>query len=316
MRRDTGASGHGPRSGSGRRTSESGPRFDSSRGTLEFGSQSGSDRRTPRFGSHSGSDRGTSGLGPRSGSDRGVSETVSFVLVFALIVASVGTVYAVGVTELESTRDAERVENAQRAFDVLADNLNDLIEGAPSRGTEVKLAAATLRSADDARLNLTVDPAGTASTSWEAALSPLVYDVQAGGQVRLSNGAVLRDSARGTATVVRGPPLVVDDDRVLITMIKQEHVGSAAVGGDRTVRIRMAASRPRRFYDNESVAHSVSMNLTTPYTDAWARHYESVGFTCTEPEAPTANAPGTVSCTVDDVDRVTVVWIRVTTAFE
>ena len=289
MRRDTGASGRGPRSGS--------------------------DRRTLRFGSQSGSDRGTSGLGPRSGSDRGVSETVSFVLVFALIVASVGTVYAVGVTELESTRDAERVENAQRAFDVLADNLNDLIEGAPSRGTEVKLAAATLRSADDARLNLTVDPAGTASTSWEAALSPLVYDVQAGGQVRLSNGAVLRDSARGTATVVRGPPLVVDD-RVLITMIKQEHVGPAAVGGDRTVRIRMAASRPRRFYDNESVAHSVSMNLTTPYTDAWARHYESVGFTCTEPEAPTANAPGTVSCTVDDVDRVTVVWIRVTTAFE
>ncbi len=262
-------------------------------------------------------DAGDSGRSLRPGSDRGVSETISFVLVFALVVASVGTVYAVGVTELEATRDAERVENAQRAFDVLADNLNDLLEGAPSRGTEIKLAEATLRSADNARINLTVDPNGTASTSWEAPLSPLVYDVQAGGQVRLSNGAVLRDSARGTATVVRGPPLVVDDDRVLITMIKQEHVGPAAVGGDRTVRIRMAASRPRRFYDNETVDFDmVRVNVTTPYTDAWGRHYESVGFTCTEPEAPTANAPGTVSCTVDDVDRVTVVWIRVTTAFE
>jgi hypothetical protein len=55
----------------------------------------------------------------------------------------------------------------------------------------------------------------------------------------------------------------------------------------------MAASRPRRLYANESV-----------------------GFTCTEPEAPTANATGTIPCTVDDVDRVTVVWIRVTIAFE
>ncbi len=258
-----------------------------------------------------------SGAGPSRESDRAVSETISFVLVFALVIASVGTVYAVGVEELEAARDAERVENAQRAFDVLADNVDDLREGAPSRGTEVKLAAATLRSADDARINVTVDPNGSAPSSWEAPLSPLVYDVEAGGQVRLSNGAVLRDSARGTATVVRGPPLVIDDDRVLLTIVKQEHVGSTAVGGDRTVRVRAAASRPRRFYDNESVTHdSVRVNVTTPYTDAWSRHYESVGFACTEVDAPGPNAPGTVSCTVNDVDRVTVVWLRVTTEFE
>jgi hypothetical protein len=260
------------------------------------------------------------GAVPRPNSDRGVSETISFVLVFALVIASVGTVYAFGVSELEATRDAERVENAQRAFDVLADNLDDLLEGAPSRGTEVKLAEATLRSTEDARMNVTVDPDGAPQQSWAASLSPLVYDVQAGGQVRLSNGAVLRDSAGGTASVVRGPPLVVDDDRVLITMIKQEHVGPAAVGGDRTIRVRMAASRPRRFYDNETAAFdTVRVNVTTPYTDAWARHYDSVGFSCTEVDAPGPNTPGRVSCTVDDVsnvDRVTVVWLRVTTEFE
>lgn len=260
------------------------------------------------------------GRSPLRDSDRGVSETISFVLVFALVVASVGTVYAVGVSELEATRDAERVENAQRAFDVLADNLNDLLEGAPSRGTEVKLSEATLRSADDAQINVTVDPNGTAPSSWDVPLSPLVYDVQAGGQVRLSNGAVLRDSASGSATMIRGPPLIVDDDRVLLTIIKQEHVGSAAVGGDRTIRVRMAASRPRRFYDNESVEFDmVRVNVTSPYTDAWSRHYESVGFDCTEADAPGPDSPGMVSCTIENeeqVDRVTVVWLRVTTEFE
>jgi len=264
--------------------------------------------------------RDDGGYGPLRDAERGVSETISFVLVFALVIASVGTVYAVGVSELEATRDAERVENAQRAFDVLADNLDDLLEGAPSRGTEVKLAEATLRSADDARINVTVDPAGASQESWDASLSPLVYDVAAGGQVRLSNGAVLRDSERGTAAVIRGPPLVIDEDRVLITMIKQEHVGSQAVGGDRTVRVRMAASRPRRFYDNESVDFdTIRMNVTTPYTDAWSRHYESVGFDCSEVDAPGPDTSGVVSCTVenpDQVDRVTVVWLRVTTEFE
>ena len=250
--------------------------------------------------------------------DRGVSETISFVLVFALVVASVGTVYAIGVSDLEATRDAERVENAQRAFDVLADNVADLQEGAPSRGTEVKLAEATLRSTDDARLNVTVVSGGGASTfSEEVGLSPLVYDVQAGGSIRLSNGAVVRDSEAGGATVVRGPPLVVDDDRVHITMLKGEHVGSAAVGGDRTVRIRTSAGRPRLFYDNESVTNeTVYVNLTTPYPGAWDRHYESVGFSCTERAAATPNATGLVSCHVEDVDRVTVVFMRVRTAFE
>ena len=129
--------------------------------------------------------------------DRAVSETISFVLVFSLVIASVGTVYAVGVSELEETRDAERIENAQRAFDVLADNVRDVIEGAPSRGTEVKLADATVRSADDAAMNVTVDPADGPPQFWEFSSSPLVYEAASGGEIRLSNGAVLRDSDRG-----------------------------------------------------------------------------------------------------------------------
>ncbi|WP_435185013.1 DUF7289 family protein [Halobellus sp. EA9] len=252
--------------------------------------------------------------------DRAVSETISFVLVFALVVASVGTVYALGVSELESTRDAERVENAQRAFDVLADNLGDLLEGAPSRGTEVKLVDATLRSTDGVAVNVTVDPAIGPAESWSYATAALVYDVETGGEIRFANGAVLRDSERGGAAVVRGPPLVVADDRVLLRLIKQEHVGTPAVGGSDTVRIRMLADRPRVFYDNESASYDmVRVNVTTPYTDAWARHYESRGFACDEVAAPTPDASGRISCTVSDVgdvERVTVVWTRVTTAFE
>jgi hypothetical protein len=249
--------------------------------------------------------------------DRAVSETISFVLVFSLVIASVGTVYAVGVSELEATRDAERVENAQRAFDVLADNLRDVIGGAPSRGTEVKLADATVRSTEGAAMNVTVDPADGPPQFWAFSSSPLVYDAATGGEIRLSHGAVLRDSDRGGASVVRGPPLVVDDDRMHITLIRQEHVGTAAVGGSQTVRIRTAGSRTRRFYDDAGVAHDVRLNLTTPYTDAWARQYESAGFDdCDTVTEPSPGSPGRISCTVSDVDRVTVVWIRVTTSFE
>ncbi|MFB6252620.1 MAG: hypothetical protein ABEI27_13230 [Halobellus sp.] len=254
----------------------------------------------------------------RCDGDRGVSETVSFVLVFSLVVASVGTVYAVGVSELEATRDAEQVDNAQRAFDVLADNVRDLFEGAPSRGTEVKIAGATIRAASDAEMNVTVDPGGGGTPqSWDYRLSPIVYDVESGGEIRLSNGAVLRDSARGGATVVRDAPIVVDDNRLLLRLVKQEHVGSGAVGGSGTVRVRMATTGSRVFYDEANPDnHSVRVNVTSPYTDAWARHYESLGFTCTEVTPPTAGTPGTTSCTISGVERVTIVWTRITTSFE
>ncbi|WP_311171236.1 DUF7289 family protein [Halobellus ordinarius] len=249
--------------------------------------------------------------------DRAVSETISFVLVFSLIVASVGAVYAIGVSELEATRDAERIENAQRAFDVLADNVDDVLEGAPSRGTEVKLAEATLRSADDASMNVTVDPAGGGTPrNWEFSLSPLVYNIEAGGEIRLSNGAVLRDSAGGGAAMIRGPPVVVDDDHIQLTLIRQEHSGPVAVGGSQTVRIRTAASRSRLFYDDAGGHDLVRVNVTTPYPDAWGRHYESVGFDCSVVDAATPGSSGTVSCNATDVDRVTIVWSRVRTSFE
>ncbi|WP_049987932.1 DUF7289 family protein [Halobellus rufus] len=265
----------------------------------------------------SSSDAASPSLAALRGDDRAVSETVSFILVFALVVASVGTVYAVGVSELEQTRDAERVENAERAFDVLADNLRDVLDGAPSRGTEVKLADATIRSADDARMNVTVEPDGASEEWWNFSLRPLVYEAAAGGEVRLSSGAVLRDSPDGGASVVRGPPLIVDgDDGVRLTLVKSEHVGTEAVGGSQTVRVRTAASRPRLFYDREG-GHDVTVNLTTPYTDAWERQYESAGFDdCTEVREPTPDSSGKLSCRISDVDRVTVVWVRITTSFE
>ncbi|WP_313688942.1 DUF7289 family protein [Halobellus marinus] len=123
--------------------------------------------------------------------------------------------------------------------------------------------------------------------NWEFSLSPLVYNIEAGGEIRLSNGAVLRDSAGGGAAMIRGPPVVVDDDRVQLTLIRQEHSGPVAVGGSQTVRIRTAASRSRLFYDDAGGHDLVRVNVTTPYPEAWGRHYESVGFDCSVVDAAT-----------------------------
>ena len=68
---------------------------------------------------------------------RGVSEVISFVLVFSLIAATVALVYVSGIGGLESTRSSQRVTNAERAFDVLHDNIANIHRRCtPSRATE------------------------------------------------------------------------------------------------------------------------------------------------------------------------------------
>lgn len=44
--------------------------------------------------------------------ERGVSDVVGFVLVFALIITSVGVIYTDGLTSLQDARDAQRLSNA------------------------------------------------------------------------------------------------------------------------------------------------------------------------------------------------------------
>ena len=93
--------------------------------------------------------------------ERGVSDVVGFVLVFALVTATVGVVYTTGIQGLTGSRDVERVNNAERAFDVFANNVDDVIRrGAPSRATEVKLADADLHYGAPVTVNLTLTGSG------------------------------------------------------------------------------------------------------------------------------------------------------------
>ena len=80
---------------------------------------------------------------------RGVSEIVGFILVFSLVLGTITLVYASGLSGLDDTRDAERITNAERAFDVLANNFQQMGRGeAPNRATEIKLAEAQLSVRD------------------------------------------------------------------------------------------------------------------------------------------------------------------------
>ena len=261
-------------------------------------------------------------------SERGVSDVVGFVLVFALITSTVGVVYTVGYSGLENAREEERLSNAERAFDILADNVADLHHrGAPSRATEIKLSDATLGYGSETTLTVEVAGAGSPAPTYSTTLDPIVY-TPADSPVRLvyENGAVFRERP-GVGGVVRHTSGAVFRDggtrTAVIPLVQTRRTGTASIGGSSTVRIRtekagaevLGAHRaPSNDPDGDGTdEYEVTYTVETSATRAplWESSLEErIAWDANACEAP----DDTVTCTVD-VQRLYVTAVRVDVSF-
>lgn len=176
--------------------------------------------------------------------ERGVSDVVGFVLVFSLVLSMVTVVYAFGFTGLEDARDAERLSNAERVFDILADNLADIHRrGAPSRATEIKLADATLGYGSETRVTVEITNVGSPVPTYSTSLDPIVYSPSDSNvQLVYENGAVVRERPSVGGVLLREPSSVFRKDgdvqTVVIPFFQTRQTGTASVGGSGTRRLR------------------------------------------------------------------------------
>jgi hypothetical protein len=214
------------------------------------------------------------------GHERGVSDVISFVLVFSLIAASVGIVYVTGFTGLENARNSERIENAERAFDVLADNLADIYrDGAPSRKTEIKLSDSQVELGEPTVFNVTVqdETTGGNPTTYRAESRPLVFRLSddRGERVVYEGGAVMRTSRNG-GVLLNEPPLLIRENRTVLSyvILASSTRGSQAQAGDGTILVRTVSNGRQLLLQDEDGDSNVTLRIST--TDAraqvWARY--------------------------------------------
>lgn len=210
---------------------------------------------------------------------RGQSEVLGFVLVFALVLSTVAIISVFGFGALEDTRDEEELNNAERAFDVLADNLADIHgEGAPSRATEISLQNAELYGGDRVKFNVTViNQSGNVSVN-EYNIDPIVFS-QGDTDIVYANGAILRDQRDG-GVFVKEPPMLIDEDRVVLPVIQTELDGDTTSVGGQTIRVR-AEKQSRRpipdLVESPSRYQEVILNITSSRSDIWKTYLESQG---------------------------------------
>ncbi|GGM65640.1 hypothetical protein J2752_000273 [Halarchaeum rubridurum] len=226
--------------------------------------------------------------------ERGVSDAVGFVLIFALIITSVGVIYTAGLTGLQDARDAQRLSNAETAFDAIDTTANDVVyRGAPSRTVGVGLAGATLGPGDDVRITV-----NGSERSVHATLTPLVYRYEDSRFVYVG-GAVLRSDG-ADAVVLDDPDVRVapGGGRALVPVINTTATGGT-VGGRTRARVSFAARGPGT-RGVTVLDGPVTVTVETPRADAWSRSFADVEA-CTDVSMPTSE---TARCTLDGESAV------------
>lgn len=214
--------------------------------------------------------------------DRGVSEALGFVMVFALITGTVGVVYATGIAGLHGAQEAEKLENVERAFDVLADNIEDLHRsGAPSRATELKLAGGSIGTGGAVTFEITAvnssDPLD--NRTYVRTVEPIVYQDADGPSILYVQGAVIR-SQSGGAVMLSEPPWIVGPNRTVLPQIGTQ--GEDSIAGSATVLVvteRQSRSLQPPFEVNGSATAVVNVTVTSERVGAWKRYFEDRGFT-------------------------------------
>lgn len=233
--------------------------------------------------------------------DRGVSETVGFVLVFALITSTVAVTFTVGLGGLEDAQLAERDNNVERAFDVLQDNFDDISrDGVPSRATEIQLGGGELRLEQESTFRL--NDTATAGTVLET--GSLTYRGAGDTRIVYENGAVFR--MEGDNGVMLSEPDLLLGDTVVYSLYGLGGPPQTAAG-DRTVLVVGQRGNREAAIDDRTATDNVTLAINSSQATVWERYYSELASEHEHISVSTAGGPDlTVTFDADHYERFVV----------
>lgn len=248
---------------------------------------------------------------PEDSGGRAQSEVLGLVIVFAIVVSAIGLVAATGFVGLQDARQAEEANNGVRAFEILADNVEDLVLGrAPDRATEVKLSNTQLEFGEP----VTIEVSGTriadgATFAYPVDVVPIEYDVGDGTRLVYAGGALVREERLG-AVMLREPTVLYSERVTVLPILQTRALDRASVGGDRTVSVRTHLAETTVLVA-EPVPHRVAVTVTSPRPAVWERYFAALPC-----ESVSVPATGTVTCDLGEVERLYVTVVQVDVAFD
>ncbi|MFP8952165.1 hypothetical protein ACLI4Z_04200 [Natrialbaceae archaeon A-arb3/5] len=236
--------------------------------------------------------------------DRGVSELVGYTIIFGVALLTLSSVLLLGTSGLTDSRDVAQTTNAETAFEILAENIDDhATDRAVGRATEIRVADADLYFGAEENYTVTAD-----ETMYRPVhTDPIVYELHSGERIVYSNGALFRENSHGSR-MISEPQFRINESRAMLHPIEiagaDRHL---SVAGSRPVLIRTEQRTPRLYQNTTSESYELSIEITTDENraGAWERYLndESGDETfCSVDDLPDGNA--LVTCDGYETDEI------------
>jgi hypothetical protein len=240
---------------------------------------------------------GTAREGRNSSPDRAVTEILGYALIFALILATVGFVSFIGLPQLEQIQETEKAANAERAFDVVGDNMAAVYErNVPSRSTEIDLGGSQLYYG--ANISMTVDVDGTEVA--QRKFRPVILEPNDQTTIIFEGGAVFRNQSDG-GVVLRESPMLLRNNRVHVPIVQTTAAALESAGGT-TVLLRGESTARSVATADRDGASTVTITIeNTARYELWERHLEAQSGVA---GCSVDSADRSVECEINDVDSV------------
>lgn len=215
----------------------------------------------------------------RERTDRAVSEVIAFILVFSIVVGSVGLLYMGGFMAMNEFADGEQLRNSERAMDSLGENLNDIsrTEGVKERAGELKLRDGVLSTGEEST-NITVEAGGSTQLDLDdQELGALTYKLDS-NQISYEGGAVFSSNERGGNVLISKPQMLCERDTAIVSVViidaNQQEIQSSD-----GLQVRANQTHVNTTTENFASLTDVTITIDSPrYEDAWQKALEDNGW--------------------------------------
>lgn len=217
-------------------------------------------------------------VGEFGSDERGVSEVVAFILVFGIVLGSIGLLSVTGFQAMDDYQRFEQQRNADRAMSALAENFNDVLRygGIDQRSGELALRGGTIATdSGGTELNVSVDRGsghefiGNLSEFDEidgdqVELGEFSYESDS-GTLYYDGGAVVRE-ADGGAVVLEEPHLEYDEDSetAIVSLVRIDADSRAIQSSESTGFTLTVESRSTAVLDSDDGLEEISVRIDDP----------------------------------------------------
>ncbi|SFM67295.1 DUF7289 family protein [Methanolobus profundi] len=209
--------------------------------------------------------------------DAAVSETIGYILLFAIVTLSMGVIYAIGYPALQSNIDANIFESAEQSFIVLQSNMNRVaFDQTPVKILKINLQSSSVAVSQGSSMTITYDGnpplyISTGEVVFEKDDKTITYEM----------GSVLKSYPASGSVMVSEPPIYVSTiDNTTVTTIGLISVNGNDQASGKGITV-LTLKHNSSIMDTTSAPTTVDIQINSTHAQKWEQYLEDIGFSIT-----------------------------------